>query len=178
MDLQAFDHNLHQSDNTHTHTLHTDLDSALDLHDRQDLLNDPNLGVHHDPFDLSSIGIDEPHHIHNAFDNQHLADSYSDFNAMSQSIAVDQHPQSFEHDHFLTDSHSDHLLQRSGTANVTPSSTADISKNKEVTFKDADGNEQHGTVIDTHGDNTYKVQTSDKTYDNVAYHDIQKYGSK
>ena len=210
MDLQTFDHNLHQSDASHT--LDSDLNTSLDLPNHQDLLSDPNLEVHHEPFDPSSIGIYEPNQIHNAFDNngladyqphhanglldeqpfhldhssdlphapdsQHLADSYSDFNGMDQSQAADQHLQSFDHGHFVTDPHFDHLLQRSGTANFTPSSSADISKNKEVTFKDSDGNEQHGTVTDTHSGDTYKIQTSDTTYDNVAYHDIQKYGSK
>ncbi len=52
-------------------------------------------------------------------------------------------------------------------------------ENKEVTFKDSSGNEQHRTVMDVHSsDDTYKIQTSEKTYENVAYHDIEKYSSK
>ncbi|MFM7880814.1 MAG: hypothetical protein ACKO8H_02785 [Microcystis panniformis] len=138
MDLPAFDHNLHQSDTTHT--LHTHADSSLDLHDHQDLLSDPNLGVHHDPFVPSNISIYEPHHIHNAFEHQGLAD-YQPHHAnglLDHQYSQVDHPshfaQGFENQH-LADyhphhansfpdhqyshadhtSHWDHLSQRSGS---------------------------------------------------------------
>jgi hypothetical protein len=65
MDTQPLDHSFHSADVPNLHT---------DLHTHQDLLNDPAIGVHHDPFDPSSIGTYDPNYVHNGFDSQHLAD--------------------------------------------------------------------------------------------------------
>jgi hypothetical protein len=114
MDLPAFEHNLHQSEVTHT--LHTDLDVSLDLHDRQNLLGDPSLGVHHDRFASSNMSIYEPHHIHNAFDNQGLADYHShdaDGFLDHQYSQVD-HPSHYDHNfenQHLADYHPHHAMQ-------------------------------------------------------------------
>ncbi|MFM1843852.1 MAG: hypothetical protein RLZZ490_2595 [Cyanobacteriota bacterium] len=70
-------------------------------------------------------------------------------------------------------------LQRSGFSGFTPSSPSEIQVNKEVTFTDGDGHSQEGTVLEVgYGGDTYKVQTSNATYENVPYHDIQSYRSK
>jgi hypothetical protein len=206
MDTQPIDHNFHSAD---MHDLHKDLHTPQDLQTHQDLLSDPTIGVNHDPFAPSSIGVYEPNHVHAGFDghnfadyqphhansllddqysqvghtahlehsfqNQHLADYQSNH---ANSLLDHHHFADSHHSQSLVDAHFDHLSQRSGSTNFTPSSSNDISENKEVIFKDADRNEQSGTVTQVNSNNTYTVQTSHGTYENVAYHDIQKYGSK
>jgi|688.fasta_scaffold06573_6 hypothetical protein len=228
MDTQSLDHNFHSADVSNLHT---------DLHTHQDLLNDPAIGVHHDPFAPSSIGVYEPNHVHRGFDSQHLADyqphhanslldhQYSHINHNSHlehsfenqhladyqphhanSLLDHQYSQvdhsshlehSFENQHLadyqphnangLLDhqyshidhtSHLNHPSQRSGSASFTPSSPAEVVKNKEVIIKDEFGHDKSGTVTDKHSDGTYKVETSKEVYDNVSYHDVQKYGPK
>jgi hypothetical protein len=201
MDLHSLDHSLPSVEIDHNS--YTDLHTTQDLHTHQDLLSDPTIGVHHDPFAQSNIGVYEPNQVHSGFDSQHLAD-YHPHHANSlldhQYFQVNHHSHlehSFENqhladyqphhansllDHQYSDvnhpSHLDHLSQRSGSASFTPSSPAEVAKNKEVIIKDEFGHEKSGTVTDKHSDGTYKVETSKEVYDNVSYHDVQKYGPK
>jgi hypothetical protein len=194
MDTQPLDHSFHSADVPNLHT---------DLHTHQDLLNDPGIGVHHDPFAPSSIGTYEPNHVHSGFDSQYLADyqphhanslldhQYSQVNHSShlehsfenQHLADYQphHANSLldhQYSHVNYSSHLDHFSQRSGSASFTPSSPAEVVKNKEVIIKDEFDHDKSGTVTDKHSDGTYKVETSKEVYDNVSYHDVQKYGPK
>jgi len=97
MDTQPLDHSFHSADVPNLHT---------DLHTHQDLLNDPAIGVHHDPFDPSSIGTYEPNHVHSGFDSQYLAD-YQPHHANS---LLDH-----QYSHVNHPSHLDHFSQRSGS---------------------------------------------------------------
>jgi hypothetical protein len=107
MDLHSLDHSLH--------SVEVDHNSYTDLHTTQDLLNDPAIGVHHDPFAPSNIGVYEPNHVHSGFDSQHL-DDYQPHHANS---LLDHQYSDVNHP-----SHLDHLSQRSGSASFTPSSPA------------------------------------------------------
>lgn len=194
MDTQPLDHSFHSTDVPNL---------PSDLHTPQDLLSDPAIGVHHDPFDPASIGVYEPNHFQNGFDSHNLADyqphhanslldhqyshvnhpSHLDHSFENQHLADYQphHANSLldhQYSHVNHNSHLDHLSQRSGSANFTPSSPAEVVKNKEVIIKDEFGHDKSGTVTDKHSDGTYKVETSKEVYDNVSYHDVQKYGPK
>jgi hypothetical protein len=167
MDLHSLDHSLPSVEVDHNS--YTDLHTTQDLHTHQDLLNDPAIGVHHDPFAPSSIGVYEPNHVHSGFDSHNLAD-YQPHHA--NSLLDHQYP------HINHSTNLDYLSQRSGSASFTPSSPAEVVKNKEVIIKDEFGHDKSGTVTDKHSDGTYKVETSKEVYDNVSYHDVQKYGPK
>jgi hypothetical protein len=194
MDTQPLDHSFHSADVPNLHT---------DLHTHQDLLNDTTVGVHHDPFAPSSIGVYEPNHVHSGFDSHNLADyqphhanslldhqyshvnhpSHLDHSFENQHLADYQphHANSLldhQYSHIDHSSHLDNPSQRSGSASFTPSSPAEVVKNKEVIIKDEFGHDKSGTVTDKHSDGTYKVETSKEVYDNVSYHDVQKYGPK
>jgi hypothetical protein len=194
MDTQPLDHSFHSADVPNL---------PSDLHTHQDLFSDPTIGVHHDPFAPSSIGVYESNHIHSGFDGHNLADyqphhanslldhQYSHVNNPShlEHSFENQHLADYQPHHanslldhqysqFDHNSHLDHLSQRSGSASFTPSSPAEVVKNKEVIIKDEFGHDKSGTVTDKHSDGTYKVETSKEVYDNVSYHDVQKYGPK
>jgi len=194
MDTQPLDHSFHSADVPNL---------SSDLHTHQDFLSDPAIGVHHDPFDPSSIGVYEPNHVHSEFDSHNLADYQSYDSNSSLDHQYSQADYSYHLNHALDNqqlanyqshdsnnlldhqysqvdhnAHLDHLSQRSGSANFTPSSPAEIVKNKEVIIKDEFGHDKSGTVTDKNSDGTYKVETSKEVYENVSYHDVQKYGSK
>jgi len=88
--------------------------------------------------------------------------------------------QSFDHGHLSADSHFqlNAYSQRLGSAEFKPDSPADILKNADVLFKGPDHKEHSGTVMHINPDMTYTIQTSDASYEHVAYTDILKYGSK
>jgi uncharacterized protein involved in copper resistance len=113
--------------------------------------------------------VDHSSHLEHSFENQHLAD-YQPHNANG---LLDH-----QYSHIDHTSHLNHPSQRSGSASFTPSSPAEVVKNKEVIIKDEFGHDKSGTVTDKHSDGTYKVETSKEVYDNVSYHDVQKYGPK
>ena len=104
------------------------------------MLNDPAIGVHHDPFAPSSIGTYEPNYIHSGFDSHNLADyqlhhanslldhqyshvnhpSHLDHSFENQHLADYQphHANSLldhQYSHVNHPSHLDHLSQRSGS---------------------------------------------------------------
>jgi len=181
MEYQAFDPNHQPLEISHDtpvnfNTSHS-FDDSSNFHNP---LNDQPLVDYQSLFDSHPINHFDSHSLGSNFsESQHL-NSYPEFDSIDHSISSGQHPQSFDHNQFISDSHihPDHNFQRLGSAEFTPSSPADITVNKEVIFKDKDGNEHSGTVMETHSNDTYEIQTSDKTYENVSYHDILKHGSK
>jgi hypothetical protein len=94
MDTQPLDHSFHSTDVPNL---------PSDLHTPQDLLSDPAIGVHHDPFDPASIGVYEPNHFQNGFDSHNLAD-YQPHNANS---FLDHQYSQVDHT-----SHLDHSFQK------------------------------------------------------------------
>jgi len=197
MESQAFDHNLHHTDAGNS--LYSDVANAQDLHSHNldinqgdhfnnDLHNNNNnYDINQNQYDYSqnhslnndhyqNHGLDysNNHGLNQAEQHQFVSDyQQPNFTHTINDISAGNHPQSFHHDQFLA-----HDTQRLGSASITPSSPSDISKNKEVIFEDGDGHEQSGTVMKTNSDDTYTIQTSHGTYENVAYNDINKYGSK
>lgn len=65
MDTQPLDHSFHSVDIPNL---------PSDSHTHQDFLSDPAVGVHHDSFAPSSIGVYESNPIHNGFDSHNLVD--------------------------------------------------------------------------------------------------------
>jgi hypothetical protein len=181
MEYHSLDHNHQPIDLSHDaladFNTPPSFDDSSDFHNP---LNDQPLADYQSLFDSHPINHFDSHSLGSNFSESQQLNSYHEFNSIDHSISLGQHPQSFDHNQFISDSHIqlDHNFQRSGSAEFTPSSPADITVNKEVIFKDKDGHEHSGTIKETHLDDTYKIQTSDQTYDNVAYHDIQKHGSK
>jgi hypothetical protein len=134
---------------------------------------DPN------PFDSSIHHLEQFSSPFNSSDSQALH-SDQPFYPLHQPFASLHHSPSIDHSHMIADSHfqleGNH--QRSGSTEFTPSSPGNINKYAEVLFQGPDNQEHTGTVMEVHPDNTYKIQTSDRSYDHIAYHDIFKYGSK
>jgi hypothetical protein len=131
------------------------------------------------PFDSSIHHFEQLSSPFNSSDSQALH-SDQPFYPLHQPFASLHHSPSIDHSHMIADSHfqleGNH--QRSGSTEFTPSSPANINQHAEVLFQGPDKQEHTGTVMEVHPDNTYKIQTSDGSYDHVAYHDIFKYGSK
>jgi hypothetical protein len=173
MELHAFDHNLHSADAQDSHSHNLDINQSD--HFNNDF-NNSNFDINQNRYDYSqNHGLDySNNHGLNPLDQNQFISDYQppNFSNTISDILAGNHPESFHHDQFLA-----HDTQRLGSANFTPSSPSEISINKEVTFN-ADGHEQSGTVMKTNGNDTYTIQTSNGTYKNVAYHDIEKYGSK
>jgi hypothetical protein len=133
----------------------------------------------HNPFDSTTHHLEPFSSPFNSFDSQALH-TVQPFDPLHQPFASLHHSPSIDHSHLIADSHfqleGNH--QRSGSTEFTPSSPANINQHAEVLFQGPDKQEHTGTVMEVHPDNTYKIQTSDGSYDHVAYHDIFKYGSK
>lgn len=194
MESHAFDHNLHSADSGNS--LYSDIANVQNLHSHNlDIngdhfnndLNNNNYDINQNQYDYSqNHGLNNDHYQNNKLiynsnqglnqidHNQFISDyQQPNFSNTMSEVSVGNHPQSFSHDQYLV-----HDTQRLGSATFTPSSPSDISQNKEVIFKDADGYEQSGTVMKTNSDDTYTIQTSNGTYEKVPYHNIEKYGSK
>jgi len=175
MELHPFNHNYQPLEANNS--LHTDLNILSGLTDQAQLhyylsegpLFDPHLIQHSDLHTSPSI-----------FPESQILHSSQPYDAVHQSVDSCQQFPSFSHDHMMADFHSqaDPYHQRIGSAEITPSSPANIMENAEVKFKDPGDHEQTGTIMKIYQDDTYKIQTSNDTYDHVAYHNILKYGSK
>jgi hypothetical protein len=131
------------------------------------------------PFDSSFHHFEPLSSPFNNSDSQALH-SVQPSDPLHQPFASLQHAPSFVQPHLIADSHFqlDGNHQRSGSTEFTPSSPANINQYAEVLFQGPDKQEHTGTVMEVHPDNTYKIQTSDGSFDHIAYHDIFKYGSK
>jgi hypothetical protein len=146
--------------------------SELPLLEAQSFNHSNNLvspPFHSDPLSCPVIWDDSPiPHSFQEFDPDHQPlDSHHYFPSLA-------HDPLSAHSNFHIDAH--HL--RSGSTEFTPSSPANIKKYSEVLFNGPDQQEHTGTIMEIHPDNTYKIQTSDASYDRIAYHSILKYGSK
>lgn len=143
--------------------------TGFDEHPFQDL----------NPFDSSIHHFESLSTSFNSYGSEALH-SAQPFDPLHQPFASLHHSPSIDHSHLIADYHfqleGNH--QRSGSTEFTPSSPANINKYAEVLFQGPDNQEHTGTVMEVHPDNTYKIQTSDGSYDHIAYHDIFKYGSK
>ena len=133
----------------------------------------------HNPFDSSIYHLEPFSSPFNSSDSQDLH-SVQPFDPLHQPFASLHHSPSIDHSHLIADSHfqleGNH--QRSGSTEFTPSSPVNINQYSEVLFQGPDNQEHTGTVMEVHPDNTYKIQTSDGSFDHIAYHSVLKYGSK
>lgn len=131
------------------------------------------------PFDSS---IDHFESLSSPFNNSdsQSPQSVQSFDPIHQPFTSLHHTPSFDQTHLIADSHFqlEQHHQRSGSTEFTPSTPANIKQYAEVLFQGPDLQEHTGTVMEVYPDNTYKIQTSDRSYDHIAYHDVLKYGSK
>jgi hypothetical protein len=139
---------------------------AQSFHHSNDLVSPP---VHSEPLSCPII-----------WDDSQIPHSFQEFDPVHQPLDSHHYFPSLAHDPLSAHSnfHLDAHHQRSGSTEFTPSSPANIAKYEEVLFNGPDQQEHTGTIMEIHPDNTYKIQTSDASYDHIAYHSILKYGSK
>jgi hypothetical protein len=122
----------------------------------------------------------DPHSIPFNCPDSQVINSFQTLDPVHQPVDAWQHFPSFGHDLPSSNSHSqlEFHHQRLGSTDFTPSSPANIQEHSEVLFRGPDQQEHTGTIMKVHPDNTYEIQTSNRSYDHVTYHDILKYGSK